>query len=43
VNAGIAERRAIVIGEYMNKELDFSTYFMFNILMDSSTDIASVD
>ncbi|KAA6381671.1 MAG: hypothetical protein EZS28_022803, partial [Streblomastix strix] len=33
VDAGRAERRAIVVAEYMNTALDYSTYYMFEVLM----------
>ncbi|KAA6394287.1 MAG: hypothetical protein EZS28_010183, partial [Streblomastix strix] len=33
VDAGRAERRAIVVAELMNTALDYSTYYMFEVLM----------
>ncbi|KAA6361869.1 MAG: hypothetical protein EZS28_042604, partial [Streblomastix strix] len=38
VDAGRAERRAIVVAEYMNTALDYSTYYMFNILTQNRED-----
>ncbi|KAA6369878.1 MAG: hypothetical protein EZS28_034595 [Streblomastix strix] len=38
VDAGRAERQAIVVAEYMNIALDYSTYYMFSILtLDQDT------
>jgi hypothetical protein len=38
VNAGSAERRAIIVAEYMNMALDYSTYYMFEILTQGSVE-----